>query len=65
MWLSIVMSTSKSLSARLSKSLFFVPAQPMSGTDSTVWPGKSRLSRQSRFSSSRIRKSGRLKDGLP
>ena len=37
-----------------------MPAQPINGTDSTLCPGRSRLRRQSRFSSSRILNSGWL-----
>src|SRR2546423_3119265 len=57
--LSIVMKMSKRSRARLSNSPFSIPAQPISGTDSTAWPGKWRSSRQSKFSSSRIFKSDR------
>src|SRR5688572_19407685 len=56
---SIVSNTSKRFSASASSVPFLNPAQPMSGTDSTVWPGKSRRNRQSRFSSRRILTSGR------
>src|SRR6266508_1181716 len=61
---SIVTSASNRFSASSSKAPFLSPAQPMSGTDSTVCPGKSRLSRQSRFSSSKILTSSRLQQLL-
>src|SRR6266566_2609798 len=54
MLLSIVSSTSKLFWASVSSAPFLSPAQPISGTDSTVCPGKSRRRRQSRFSSRRI-----------
>lgn len=55
---------SNRFSAWASSAPFFRPAQPISGTDSTSWPGRSRRSRQSRFSSSRILTSGRLQQPL-
>ena len=60
MLLSIVSNTSNCFSASMRSAPFFRPAQPISGTDFTSCPGKSRLSRQSRFSSRRIFTSGWL-----
>ncbi len=47
MLVSMVNRPSKRFSASASRMTFFRPAQPMSGTVSTVWPGKSRRNRQS------------------
>ncbi len=60
--LSIVSNKSKRFWAFASRAPFFRPAQPISGTDSTLWPGKSRRRRQSRFSSRRIFTSCRLQN---
>src|SRR6266487_7091041 len=63
MFLSIVIKTSNFSCARSSRT-FSIPAQPINATDPTSCPGKSRSSRQSKFSSSKILNSRRLENFL-
>ena len=64
MLLSIVIKTSNFSCARSSRMPFSIPAQPINATDPTSCPGKSRSSRQSKFSSSKILNSRRLENFL-